>query len=137
MLNEEQRKSVTLLATQKQRIHKRKQKIYLANLKCNQVEVCVCVHTHTCGVCVCAHTQSCVFVCVCACEHALNHVQIFCDPMDCSLPGFSIHGTFQARTLKRVTPSYSRGSSPPRVEPVSPALAGGLNLYHCTTWEAP
>ena len=23
-----------------------------------------------------------------------------CDPMDCSLPGFSIHGTFQARVLE-------------------------------------
>ena len=23
-----------------------------------------------------------------------------CDPMDCSLPGFSVHGIFQARVLK-------------------------------------
>ena len=25
-----------------------------------------------------------------------------CDPMDCSLPGSSIHGVFQARILERV-----------------------------------
>ena len=69
MLNEEQRKSVTLLATQKQRIHKRKQKIYLANLKCNQVEVCMCVcaHAHVWGVYVCTHSIMCVCVCVCMC----------------------------------------------------------------------
>ena len=34
-----------------------------------------------------------------------------CDPMDCSLPGFSIHGIFQARVLKWVAISFSRGSS--------------------------
>ena len=25
-----------------------------------------------------------------------------CDPMDCSLPGFSVHGTFPARVLEAV-----------------------------------
>ena len=33
--------------------------------------------------------------------------------MDCSLPGFSVHGIFQARILERVAISYSRGSSWP------------------------
>ena len=37
-----------------------------------------------------------------------------CNPMDCSLPGFSIHGIFQARILEWVTISSSRGSSRPR-----------------------
>ena len=36
-----------------------------------------------------------------------------CDPMDCSLPGFSIHGILQARVLEWVTISFSRGSSQP------------------------
>ena len=36
-----------------------------------------------------------------------------CDPMDCSLPGSSIHGIFQARILEWVAISFSRGSSPP------------------------
>ena len=34
-----------------------------------------------------------------------------CDPMDCSLPGSSIHGIFQARVLDWVAISFSRGSS--------------------------
>ena len=37
-----------------------------------------------------------------------------CDPMDSSLPGSSIHGIFQARVLKWLAISFSRGSSWPR-----------------------
>ena len=37
-----------------------------------------------------------------------------CDPMDCSLPGFSVHGILQARILEWVTISFSRGYSQPR-----------------------
>ena len=37
-----------------------------------------------------------------------------CDPMDCSPPGSSIHGTSQARILQRVAISSSTGSSQPR-----------------------
>ena len=37
-----------------------------------------------------------------------------CDPMDCSLPGFSIHGIFQARVLEWGGISFFRGSSWPR-----------------------
>ena len=37
-----------------------------------------------------------------------------CDPTDCNLPGFSIHGIFQARILEWVAISFSRGSSRPR-----------------------
>ena len=36
------------------------------------------------------------------------------DPTDCSLPGSSIHGIFQARVLEWVTIPFSRGSSWPR-----------------------
>ena len=32
---------------------------------------------------------------------SLSHVQL-CDPMDCSLPGSSVHGIFQARVLEWV-----------------------------------
>ena len=35
-------------------------------------------------------------------------------PMDCSLPGFSVHGIFQARILEWIAISFSRGSSQPR-----------------------
>ena len=36
-----------------------------------------------------------------------------CVPMDCSLPGSSIHGIFQARVLEWGAISFSRGSSLP------------------------
>ena len=47
------------------------------------------------------------------------------DPMDCSLPGSSIHGILQARALEWGAIAFSRGSSQPRTE-VSPGLAGGF-----------
>ena len=63
---------------------------------------------------------------------------ILCDPMDCSPPGSSVHGIFQARILEWgafPTP----GSLPdPGIEPAnlaSPALAGGLFTVSAT-WEA-
>ena len=34
-----------------------------------------------------------------------------CDPVDCNLPGSSVHGIFQASILGQVAISYSRGSS--------------------------
>ena len=37
-----------------------------------------------------------------------------CDPVNCSLPGSSIHEIFQARVLEWVAISFSRGSSQPR-----------------------
>ena len=40
----------------------------------------------------------------------LGHVQL-CDPVDCSLPGSSIHGILQTRILEWVAISFSRGSS--------------------------
>ena len=42
-----------------------------------------------------------------------SHVR-FCKPMNRSLPGFSVHGVFQARILEWGATSYSRGSSQPR-----------------------
>ena len=37
-----------------------------------------------------------------------------CDPMDCSLPGSSVHGIFQAIVLEWIAISFSKGSSQPR-----------------------
>ena len=37
-----------------------------------------------------------------------------CDPVDCSLPGSSVHGIFQAIVLEWLAISFSRGSSQPR-----------------------
>ena len=38
----------------------------------------------------------------------------FCDSMDCSLPGSSDHGIFQATVLEWIAISFSRGFSQPR-----------------------
>ena len=48
--------------------------------------------------------------CVCV----LRCVQLFCDPIDCSPPGSSVHEIFQGRILQWVAFSSSRGSSWPR-----------------------
>ena len=44
------------------------------------------------------------------CAQSLELCPTLCDPMDCSLPGSSVHG----RRLEWVAMSSSRGSSPPR-----------------------
>ena len=45
-----------------------------------------------------------------------------CDPMDCSLPGSSVHGIFQAKILEWVAISFSGDLPNPGIEPGSPAL---------------
>ena len=57
------------------------------------------------------------------------------NPMDCSLPGSSIHGIFQARVLEWVAMPSSRGPSDPGIKPQSPALAGRF-FTTSATWEA-
>ena len=57
------------------------------------------------------------------------------DPMDCSLPGSSVHGVLQARILEWVTIPFSRGSSNPGIKPGSPAPAGRFFMLWAT-WEA-
>ena len=59
-------------------------------LKINRIEIITCV---------CSVTQSCL---------------TFCNPMNCSLPGSSVHEIFQARILEWVAISFSRGSSRPK-----------------------
>ena len=44
----------------------------------------------------------------------INVKSLFCDPMDCSLPGSSVCGIIQARILEWVAIPFSRGSSLPR-----------------------
>ena len=52
-----------------------------------------------------------------------------CNPMDCSLPGSSVHGIPQARILEWVAISFSRGSSRPRDRTQVSHIAGRhLNL---------
>ena len=51
----------------------------------------------------------------------LSHAQL-CDPMNCNLPGSSVHGILQARILQWVSVPFSRGSSQSGIEPKSPTL---------------
>ena len=53
-----------------------------------------------------------------------------CDPMDCSLPGFSTHGILQARILDWVAIPFSRGSSWPR----DWALVSCIAVWFFTIW---
>ena len=46
-----------------------------------------------------------------------------CDPIDCSLPGSSVHGILQARILEWVAISFSRG--------IFPTQGLNLDLLHC------
>ena len=55
-----------------------------------------------------------------------------CDPMDCSLPGFSIHVIFQARVLECVAIAFSRGSSPPRGQDQVSLIVGRCYLSNDT-----
>ena len=80
-----------------------------------------------------SHTYICVCVCVCV---ALSRVQLFCDPMNCSLPGSSVHGIFQARILEWVAISFSRRFSRAR-DQTQGSCIGKQILYHWATWEAP
>ena len=45
-----------------------------------------------------------------------------CNPMDCSPPGSSLHGTPQTRILKWVAIPFSKGSSGPGIKPGSSTL---------------
>ena len=52
-------------------------------------------------------------MCVCACVR-VQSCPTLCNSMDCSLPGFSIHGIFQVRILEWVVIYFSRRFSRPR-----------------------
>ena len=56
----------------------------------------------------------------------------FCDPMDCSPPGFSVPGISQARILEKVAISFSRGSSQPRDLTQVSCISRWI-LYHWAT----
>ena len=71
------------------------------------------------------------------CAKLLQLCLTLCDSMDCSsLPGSSVCGILQARTLEWVAISFSRGSSQPRNRTEVSCVAGGF----FTSWamrEAP
>ena len=54
------------------------------------------------------------------------------DPMDCSLPGFSVHGISQARILEWIAISFSQGFPQTR-DSTSISYIGRQVLYHSNT----
>ena len=58
-----------------------------------------------------------------------------CDPVDCSLPGSSVHGIFQARVLEWVAIPFPRGSSQPRDRTLVSCITGRFFTIQAT-WEA-
>ena len=65
----------------------------------------------------------CMYVRTYVCESEVaQSCPTLCNPMDCSLPGFSVHGIFQAGILEWVA-IPSLGDLPdPEIEPGSPTL---------------
>ena len=72
-------------------------------------------HRKCCWLCCQALSQKHFF-----CYFLVNKMEVLvrrvwlCDPVDCSLPGSSVRGAFQARRLQCVAIPFSRGSSRPR-----------------------
>ena len=64
---------------------------------------------------------------LCACTKSLPACLTLCNTMDCSPPGFSVHGTLQARILEwvpRPLPGDFPGPGMEAASLTSPALAG-------------
>ena len=72
---------------------------------------------------------------LCCCCLVAKPCWLFCDPMDCSLPGSS--GVFQARILEWAAISSSRGSSLPRDQAHISCIpcTGRQILYHWANME--
>ena len=72
--------------------------------------------------------RGCVCVCVCVCVCTRSGPAL-CDPMNGNPPGSSVHGIFQARIMKEVAISFSRGSSQSK-DQTSISCIGRQILYH-------
>ena len=72
----------------------------------------------------------------CTLSRFLACVRLFCDPMDCSPPGSSVHGILQARTLGWVVMPWDLPN--PEIEPTSLMPSGLAGRFFTTsaTWEA-
>ena len=101
-------------------------------------------HTQSCQLCFCwqwlmgriRHGDCALLICVCSVAQSCLTLW---DPMDCSPPSSSLHGSSQARIPKWVAISYSRGSSWPRNRTQVSCISriGRWILYHCATWKIP
>ena len=62
------------------------------------------------------------------CVQSLSRVQLFCNPMDCSLPGSSAHGISQARILEQGCHFLLQG--------IFPTQGSNLHLLCLLHWQA-
>ena len=73
-----------------------------------------------------------IYLCVCVRVKSLQSCPTLCNPTNCSPPAASVHGISQARILKQIAISFSRGISPTRGS--NPGLLvsciGRRVLYH-------
>ena len=91
--------------------HCRQVLYHLSTREVHNVCMCVCV-------CVCVYVYIYMYIHICIHTSmrakSLQLCSTLCDPMDCSLPGSSVHGLLQAGMLEWVAmPSY-RGTFQPR-----------------------
>ena len=61
-----------------------------------------------------------------------SHVKLFCNPMDCSPPGSSVHRILEARILEWVAMPSSRESFPPRDQTQVSCIAGATTEGPCS-----
>ena len=83
--------------------------------------------------------HACTCVCVGVCAKLLQSCLTLCSPMDCSPPGYSVHGILQARSLEWVAMPSSKDLPNPGIQPVSlisPVLEGRF-FTTSTTWKDP
>ena len=76
----------------------------------------------------------CCFKPLCCCCLVAKSCPTLCEHMDCSLPGSSVHGISQARTLEWVAISFSGGAF--WLRDLMCLMLGRWILYHWMTWEA-
>ena len=87
-----------------------------------------------CPACRIVSTVFLNFIYTCCCCLVTKSCPTLFYPMDCSPPGSSVHGIFQARILEQIAISSSRGSPRPR-DPNSHLPCRWI-LYHWATWGA-
>ena len=83
---------------------------------CICIYTCIHIYVYTCiHIYIYAYIHIYVYIYIYVCVHAtsLQLCPTLCNPVDCSLPGSSVHGIRQARKVEWVAMPSSRGSSRP------------------------
>ena len=101
--------------------HKQRCPLYLPNIFCIFVVILTPCSPQLLQLCSCqlwSVNLHILMYCVLVAQSCLT----LCDPMDCSLPGTSVHGILQARILEWVSFPFCRDFHDPGLKPMSPAL---------------